>query len=340
MTQLQRILVVGPSWVGDMVMAQSLYRALLQRNPAVRIHVLAPQWSLPLLKRMPEVARAIPLPLGHGELALGARWRQGAGLRAAGYQQAILLPNSLKSALIPLFARIPLRTGWRGEWRYGLLNDLRRLDKRRYPMTVQRFVALAYPAVWRETLEIPRPLLRVESALVDKALQQLHLQRGERPLLALCPGAEYGPAKRWPAPYFGELAARMRRDGWDVWLFGSAKDRDICAQVAAASSGACVDLAGATSLAQAVDLLSLADAVVSNDSGLMHVAAALERNLVALYGSSDPGFTPPLNERSTVISLRLDCSPCFARSCPLGHLECLRRISVNQVEEAIRGLLA
>jgi len=340
LTESARILVVGPSWVGDMVMAQSLFKALRERDPAVCIEVLAPQWSLPLLNRMPEVTAAIPLPFGHGELALGARWELGRTLRERSYRQAILLPNSFKSALIPFFAGIPQRTGWRGEWRYGLLNEVHHLDRQHYPMTVQRFVALAYPPAWVGRLPIPRPLLRVEGPCVDDALRQLHLARSDRPLLALCPGAEYGPAKRWPAQYYGELASRMLRAGWDVWLFGSAKDRPVCAEVAATSSGACVNLAGQTSLAQAVDLLSLAEAVVANDSGLMHVAAALDRTLVALYGSSDPGFTPPLNDRSLVLFRGLDCSPCFARTCALGHLNCLRDISVDEVEEAVRGLLA
>ncbi len=330
-----RILVVGPSWVGDMVMAQSLFIALRQRDPATRIDVLAPPWSRPLLERMPEVGAAVELPVAHGELALPERWRVARRLRGA-YDQAILLPNSLKSALVPFFARIPLRTGWVGEHRYGLLNDIRRLDEKRLPMTVQRFVALGDPPDTPHPPRIAPPRLAVKVADVLAALQALGVaKQARRRVLALCPGAEFGPAKRWPAKYFGALAERRLAAGWDVWLFGSDKDQAACAAVNAAAGGRCVDLAGRTSLAQAVDLLSIADAVVSNDSGLMHVAAALARPLVAVYGSSDPGFTPPLSEKAKVVRVGLPCSPCFRRECPYGHTDCLQGIPVERVDAAL-----
>lgn len=337
---VSRVLVVGPSWVGDMVMAQSLFVALRQRVPPAAVDVLAPPWSRPLLERMPEVSSAVDLPIGHGRLALRTRWDVGRALRHR-YRQAIVLPNSLKSALVPYFARIPLRTGWVGEGRYGLLNDARRLDEGRLPMTVQRFVALAYGRDAPQPPAIVSPRLAVRAADAAAAMRDLGLAREPgRPLLALCPGAEYGPAKRWPAGHFGALAARRQAAGWDVWLFGSDKDAAACANVNASSGGACVDLSGRTSLAQAVDLLSLADAVVTNDSGLMHVAAALERPLVAVYGSSDPGFTPPLSERAEVLRLGLPCSPCFKRTCPYGHTRCLTDISVERVDAAVANLVA
>ncbi|RLJ17602.1 lipopolysaccharide heptosyltransferase II [bacterium endosymbiont of Escarpia laminata] len=332
-----RLLVVGPSWAGDMVMAQSLFRALKQRSPSVAIDVLAPAWSRPLLSRMPEVDEAIDMPVGHGRLGLMDRWRLGRLLRGR-YGQAILLPNSLKSALVPFFARIPQRTGWLGEMRYGLLNDFRKLDKQHLTMTVQRFVALAFPADESALPEIPPPALKVRVADVQQAMSDLGLQKGPRPLLALCPGAEFGPSKRWPEGNYGELARQRIESGWDVWLFGSEKDQPVCETVNRVAQGRCVDLSGRTSLAQAVDLLSLADAVVSNDSGLMHVAAALNRRLVAVYGSTDPGFTPPLNRGSQIVRLGLDCSPCFKRECPLGHLDCLRKMPVEMVSKALDGL--
>jgi len=333
-----KILVVGPSWVGDMVMAQSLFITLKQRNPEPQIDVLAPGWSLPLLERMPEVSDAIDMPLGHGKLDLKTRWQLGRELRDRHYDQAILLPNSLKSALTPFWARIPQRTGWLGEMRYGLLNDARKLDKSHLTMTVQRFVALGLAAGFQGIPEIPTPKLQVDQAAAEQAMQDLGMGEKTRPVLALCPGAEYGPAKRWPEAHYAELAARKVKQGWDLWLFGSAKDQPVCAEIIKRTGGG-VDLSGRTSLAQAVDLLSLADAVVSNDSGLMHVAAALNRPLVAIYGSSDPGFTPPLNDRSQVVTLGLDCSPCFKRECPKGHLECLEALAVDQVEEALNGVL-
>jgi len=321
-----------------MVMAQSLFRALKKKQPETAIDVLAPGWSLPLLDRMPEVRHGLEMPLGHGKLELGQRWKLGRSLRGR-YEQAILLPNSWKSAITPWAAGIPRRTGWLGEMRYGLLNDIRRLDKSFLTMTVQRFAALAEAPELTEIPEILPPQLTVDPADVRAALDDLALEKaGDQRVLALCPGAEYGDAKRWPEAYYGDLARRYMERGWQVWLFGSDKDRVVCDNIAVAGT-ACKNLAGRTSLAQAVDLLSVADAVVSNDSGLMHVAAALERPLVAVYGSSDPGFTPPLNARHEVLSLGLECSPCFERECPLGHLRCLRDISIDQVQAALENLV-
>lgn len=330
------ILIVGPSWVGDMVMAQSLFRILKQHQPEPGLQVIAPPWARPLLERMPEVEASIDLPVGHGQLALGQRRRLARRLRARRFSQAIVLPNSWKSALIPYWAGIPLRTGWRGELRYGLLNDLRRLRPRDLPMMVQRFVALGMPPQQQPVDKLPLPRLHIQPVQIQRALRRLGLVRHtQRPLLALCPGAEYGPAKRWPATAFGELARLQHEQGWDIWLFGSEQDRLVCAEVNAASGSVCIDLSGRTGLDQAVDLLAIADAVVSNDSGLMHVAAALRRPLVGIFGSSDPSHTPPLSNRARALSLRLDCSPCFKRECPLGHLDCLLNLSVEQVLEAL-----
>ncbi len=340
-----KILIVGPSWVGDMVMAQSLFKVIRQRNPEVIIDVLAPAWSLPLLERMPEVRQGIVMPLGHGKLELGARYRLGKSLHSEQYDQAILLPNSLKSAIVPWAAKIPRRTGFRGEMRYGLLNDLRLLDRQKLTMTVQRFVALG-DEDGEPLPEIPEPKLEVDPAMVEQALQVLELNRPDQPLLALCPGAEYGPAKQWPAEYFAAVAKEKLQQGWQVWLFGSEKDHPICEEVMDAAhpppgrggEGVGVEnLAGRTTLEQAVDLMSLANVVIGNDSGLMHVAAALDRNLIAIYGSSDPSFTPPLNRRAQILDLNLECSPCFKRECPLGHTECLTQLKPEQVLQAMES---
>lgn len=321
-------------------MAQTLFTAIKARQPDAEIDVLAPGWSRPLLKHMPEVHQMIDMPLGHGRLGLSERWRMGRALRANGYDQAIVLPNSLKSALIPLFADIPKRTGWVGEMRYGLLNDIRRLDKQRLPMMVQRFVALALPSGEEALPEIEPPRLTVRPEEVEKALEAMGLQREKGPILALCPGAEFGPAKRWPEPFYAEVARYYIDQGWQVWLFGSEKDACVCAEINSQSRSSCVDMSGQTSLQQAVALLSLSDAVISNDSGLMHVAAALQRPLVAVYGSTDPGFTPPLNSKARIVRLGLECSPCFKRQCPLGHLNCLRQLTPSQVTETLDRLLA
>jgi len=338
----EQILVVGPAWVGDMVMAQALFKALRLHSPRAHIDVLAPGWSLPLLGRMPEVRRGIEMPLGHGRLDLDVRYRLGKSLRATGYTQAILLPNSFKSALVPWFARIPQRTGWRGEMRYGLLNDLRLLDKAGYPLMVQRFVALAHPPFAELPAQLPRPQLAVDLPARSALLREYGLDE-TTPLLALCPGAEFGPAKRWPEKHYASVAAAMIERGWRVAIFGSNNDRVVAARIlellSEAQRSAVLNLAGATRLEQAIDLLSAASAVVSNDSGLMHIAAALGRPLVVVYGSTSPGFTPPLAEQVEVLQLPVDCGPCFQRQCPLGHLKCLEELAPAQVLDALSALL-
>ncbi|WP_413736542.1 ADP-heptose--LPS heptosyltransferase RfaF [Sodalis sp. RH21] len=306
-----KILVIGPSWVGDMMMSQSLYRTLISLHPAAEIDVMAPAWCRPLLNRMPEVSQALPMPLGHGTLALAERRRLGRSLRGQGYNQALVLPNSFKSALVPFFAGITKRTGWRGEMRYGLLNDLRVLDKTAFPLMVQRYVALAYEqAEIHSADDLPQPLLwprlQVAQDEILAACASFGIQNG-RPTIGFCPGAEFGPAKRWPHYHYAALAETMIARGYQVLLFGSANDRaagdDILAPLPASAREHCRNLAGQTSLEQAVALIAACRAIVSNDSGLMHIAAALERPLVALYGPSSPDFTPPLSHRAKVIRL-------------------------------------
>lgn len=320
-----------------MVMAQSLFKVLRQQQPDCQIDVLAPSWCLALLSRMPEVRNAIEMPLGHGQFQLKTRYQLGKQLRENQYSQSIVLANSWKSALIPFFAQIKQRTGFLGECRWGLLNDIRRLNKQQLTMTVQRFVALGYSKNAKQDLNIPYPHLLVTSE--QQACAKVKFKLNSKPILALCPGAEYGPAKRWPSQYFAEIAIEKHQQGWQIVLFGSDKDQAVTQEINALSQGICLDLAGKTRLGEAVNLLSQADLVVSNDSGLMHVAAALQRKLIALYGSSDPNFTPPLASDAKILNLNLDCSPCFKRICPLGHTRCLTEISPNQVLSAITEML-
>ncbi|HEY3698983.1 MAG TPA: lipopolysaccharide heptosyltransferase II [Spongiibacteraceae bacterium] len=339
---IDSILIVGPAWVGDMVMAQTLFKLLRQRSPQPDIDVLAPAWSLPLLARMPEVRRAIAIPLGHGKLEIGVRYRLGNGLRTQHYDQAILLPNSFKSALTPWFARIPQRTGWRGEMRYGLLNDLRILDTQKYPLMVQRFAALAFDPDAPLPAALPKPQLTIDSVARTQLLQRFQLDSA-LPILALCPGAEFGPSKRWPERHYAQVAAAMLERDWQIAIFGSEKDRavaeNIVALLPAARRSRIANLAGATQLEQAVDLLSATAAVVSNDSGLMHIAAATGRPLVVVYGSTSPAFTPPLAEHVEILQLPVDCGPCFQRECPLGHLKCLVELRPERVIAALERLL-
>lgn len=343
----RRILIVGPSWVGDMVMAQALFISLHNDARAagstVLVDVLAPAWSRSLLVRMPQVRRAIDLPFRHGELNLAGRYRLGHSLRKEGYEQVIVLPNSFKSALLTLFVRSGRRTGWRGESRGLLLNDVRDLDEKAMPLMVQRFVALGRAAGEALPAPLPRPRLVTRPEDVDAALQALGLSQ-ERPVLAICPGAEFGDAKQWPAEHYASVCAERIAAGWQVWILGSAKDQPVAAQVrtglSAQQQDFCHDLTGRTSLAQAIDVMSVATAVVSNDSGLMHVAAALGRPIVALYGSTSADFTPPLADNVQLLAIDIACRPCFKRTCPLQHKRCLVDLSPALALRALEQVLA
>ncbi|OGT43458.1 MAG: lipopolysaccharide heptosyltransferase II [Gammaproteobacteria bacterium RIFCSPHIGHO2_12_FULL_40_19] len=334
---VKKILIVGPSWVGDMMMAQVLFQLLHQQNPACELHVLAPAWSQALLSRMPEVQKSIVLPFGHGQLKLRARYQFAKQLKSENYDQAIVMPNSLKSALIPYWANIPKRTGWLGEYRFGLLNDIRYLNKKQLPKMVQRFAALAFS---RETIlpaNLPIPQFSIRPADVDFALQKQGLMRTSQPIIALCPGAEFGSSKCWPPSHFAAIANQKLNEGWVVWIFGSANDRVIAETIQTQTEQRCVNLAGKTALSEAVDLLSLANCVVTNDSGLMHIAAALDRSVVALYGSTSPDYTPPLSHHAKIIKKNLSCQPCFKRECLLKHHDCMKLLLPGEVLKVMEG---
>ncbi|MES2182399.1 MAG: lipopolysaccharide heptosyltransferase II [Pseudomonadota bacterium] len=333
---LPKILVLGPAWVGDMVLAHSLFKTLKSAQPNCIIDVAAPAWTLPLIERMPEVNKGIALPFKHGQFALFERIRFGKSLRNQGYTQAIILTNSFKSAILPFAAGIPQRTSFLGEMRYGLINDIRPLDKIKLPRTVDRFVTLGLKPDTPLPAKLPNPALTANTQNGLAALQKLGLSAPNSKVLGLCPGAEYGEAKRWPAEYYAEVANEARNKDWQVWLFGSDKDIPVTTAINLLTNNQCLDLGGKTDLSAAIDLMSLCDAVVSNDSGLMHVAAALDKKLVAIYGSSDPHHTPPMNSKAVIEYLGLECSPCFKRVCPLQHLNCLKHIQpINVISHLI-----
>ncbi|MEL5514074.1 ADP-heptose--LPS heptosyltransferase RfaF [Serratia bockelmannii] len=342
-----KILVIGPSWVGDMMMSQSLYRTLKAEYPSAEIDVMAPAWCRPLLARMPEVNQALAMPLGHGALGLGERRRLGRALRANRYDRAYVLPNSFKSALVPFFADIPQRTGWRGEMRYGLLNDVRVLDKAAFPLMVQRYVALAYDkGRVQRAYDLPQPLLwpqlRVSDEEIAETTSAFNLT-DSRPIVGFCPGAEFGPAKRWPHYHYAALAQRLIESGYQIALFGSAKDHEAGEQIRAAlqedARDFCLNLAGKTQLEQAVILIAACRAVVSNDSGLMHVAAALNKPLIALYGPSSPDFTPPLSDKARVIRLISGYHKVRKGDAEQGYHQSLIDIQPQQVLDALTPLL-
>ena len=313
-------------------MAQSLFITLKQLEPDCTIDVIAPTWSVALLKRMPQVNEAIQLPVGHKQLKLLTRYKLGIQLRGRHYDRAIVTPRSFKSALIPFFAKARQRIGYRGEHRYILLNDIRLLDKTVLTQTVQRYVALAYSGDLAHAPDTPYTSLIVNNENQQRVLDKLGLTPDKK-IIAMMPGAEYGPAKQWPVAYYRELAEKLVEHGYQVWVLGSAKEARLGERIAARSG--IMDLCGKTELVDVVDLLALAEYAVTNDSGLMHVAAATGARVIVLYGSSDPNYTPPLSDSAQIIYKALPCSPCFKRVCPLGHTNCLNEISVQQVMEYI-----
>jgi heptosyltransferase-2 len=325
-------LIIAPQWIGDAVMTEPLMRRLNARGE--RLTVGALPWVAPVYRAMPQVADVIEFPFAHGGLQFKAR-RALARQIEGRFDTAYVLPNSLKSALLPLLAGIPRRIGYLGEARIGLLTHrLKNPAKGQRPPMVAFYSALSGEA----DLEADRPQLHMPAGDVDRSLVELGLQRGAFHVFA--PGAEYGPAKRWPARHFAGLAQSL---ALPVLLLGSGKEAALCEEIAEAANagrpGACVNLAGKTTLLQALCAIAAAKSVVSNDSGLMHVAAAFGVPQVAVFGSSSPLHTPPLNTQATVLWLKndaayqppLDCAPCFERECPLGHTRCLNDISPERV---------
>jgi len=304
-------------------MAQPLLARLREQRPDMRIDALAPAWVAPVLRRMAEVDEVVEADLRHGELQLGERWRLGRRLRQRGYAEAYVLPNTMKSALAPSFARIPLRVGYLGESRVGLLNRIHKANAEHEPMTL-RYARLAEAPGTEPALPLPFPSLSSSKEKIAATTAGFGIHGR---YIALCPGAEYGPAKRWP--YFRELAAQV--DG-QVVLLGSPSEKKETAQMPGKN------LVGQTTLDEAIDLIAGAAAVVTNDSGLMHVAAATGTPLVALFGSSSPEHTPPLSPAARVVWLRAECSPCYARVCPLGHFKCMRELPVERVLEELKAL--
>ena len=297
-----KILIVGPSWVGDSVISQSLFKEILLKSKEAEIDVLSPEWTRNIFSRMDEVSKTIKLPFSHGEIKIKERVDLGKELKRKNYDQAIVLPNSLKSALVPYFSEIPIRTGWRGEMRYFLLNDMRILDKNIFPRMVDRFVALAFKKNEDLPLSIPYPSLKTDKENLDLLRVNFKIDLTS-PLICLCPGAEFGPAKRWPTKYYSKVANEYLKKNWQVILLGSMNDVRIGKEIKSNinKESGFLNLIGQTKLVDTIDILSSANLVLTNDSGLMHIAASVDTPLVALYGPTSPEFTPPLSNRVKVI---------------------------------------
>jgi heptosyltransferase-2 len=343
-----RTLVISPNWIGDAVMAQPLLQRLRAAHPDRPIDVLAPPAVSPVWRQMAEVDQVLETPFRHGALQLRERWRYARELRARGYADAYVLPNTLKYALIPWLAGIKQRVGYKGESRHGLINRMHHDETPPRPM-VAFYAALAnapaatvMDAASRAALE--RPRMQVSAQQIAAICQRTGIAP-DRPLVVFAPGAEFGGAKRWPAGHFAELARTIVATDpqAQVALLGSPKDKEVCDAVVAAAglpAGAMFNLAGVTKLAEAIALIARAAAVVSNDSGLLHIASALNRPVVALYGPTDPDHAPPFSDIAASISLRLDCAPCRQRECPLGHQDCMRKMDAGLVWRSLQPMLA
>jgi heptosyltransferase-2 len=338
----KKILIVAPNWVGDLVMSQSLYQLIKTRTPNAELHLLAPDWCLDVASRMPEIDKTISLPGEHGKLQLLMRYRFAKDLKKEGYTDAYVLPNSLKSSLIPWLANIPKRIGFKGEMRYGFINDLRPLNKRLLPLMVQRFAALAFEKEepWQPK-DFPAPSLEANTQALTPLLERFALTLS-KPILALAPGAAFGGSKCWPLENYAALANHYLDKGSEVWLFASPKEAAAIETINRLCATRCKVLTEPR-LGEKVDLLSQALCLVSNDSGLMHIGAALKVPTIGIYGSTSPAFTPPLGEKSRVIEQQhLACRPCFKRQCPKSgdlHLKCLKDITPNTLIHAVEEFI-
>lgn len=341
---MHRILVIAPNWIGDAVMSQPLLAAVKASNPNAVIDVLATPWVAPVYRACSEVTELIEADLRHGQLQWGLRRELAAQIKKRDYAACYVLPNSLKSALIPWLASIPIRIGYQGELRRFLLTETKANAPKtqRIPM-VEHYAHLCASARNADVATRVPQLIPTASALeaARTRLEAAGIQANA--LVVLCPGAEYGPSKRWPATHFAELAQSIlkAKPTAGIVLLGSQSDRVIGDAIFSGAVSATnpesriFNWCGSTSLDEAIAVISLCSNLVSNDSGLMHIAAALQVPQVAVFGSSDPKHTPPNSAKATIISLHLPCSPCHQRECPLGHLNCLNHISSAQVFAAL-----
>ena len=328
-------LVVGPAWVGDMVMAQALYKAINRHSNSAEIHVVAPAWSRPLLDRMPEITKVHDLDVKHGELGLQKRYQLGKSLKCELFDQALILPRSYKAALVPMFAQITKRVGELGEFRYGLVNHVLSSNKNKGLPTACNY--LRYAEINADINQVKNefaPALTVDSENQARVIDAFGISQAS-PLIACMVGAEYGPSKQWPKQHFVGLIDQLTAQGLEVCILGSQKDADIADEIETSCRQKVSNLCGKTSLLDVIDILASCSAAVSNDSGLMHIAAAVDVPVVAMYGATSPVYTPPLHPKAKSFYMKLECSPCWKRSCQYQHYRCLKDILPEQVGKAV-----
>lgn len=341
------ILIIAPNWIGDAVMTQPLLASIKAQHPTSHIDILASTWVAPIYRACSEVNDVIEAKFEHKQLQWGLRKELARELAVKKYQACFVLPNSFKSALIPWLANIPFRIGYRGEMRFGFINlSLDNPSKESRPPMVEHYLQLSH--LWNRdqpssVSNAIAPKLNVSlmaNQSVQTKLADAHINQAN--IYVICPGAEYGPTKRWPTSHFAQLAQEIITSNLNnqVVLLGSKGDYSSAQEIysLASQDSRIHNWCGNTSLDEAIALIDRSKAVISNDSGLMHIAAALKTPQVAIFGSSDPAHTPPLSDKAKIIWLKLPCSPCYKRECPLGHLKCLNDISPEQVFSTLNTL--
>ena len=322
----EKFLIIAPSWIGDLMISQSLLKYLKKEYPDCQIDMVVKPELITLAKMMPELKNIYSLDIRHKELGLMKRYTLAKKIKKNLYSASIILPNSFKSAIIPWLANIPLRIGYNRELRSLLLNKKYSLIKHKDSM-VNRYLKLAEGS-YSDNI---RPLLLINSDS-SESISRKYLINNSKKNIVLCPEAEYGPAKRWPANKWMQLANFYKEKNYNVYFLGKNRSLETKYQ-SVLKKDSIISLLGKTSLEEAAYILSIVDLVITNDSGLMHITASVNTNLISIFGSSSPFYTPPLmkDQFGEVIYKALTCSPCFKRECPLQHLNCLNNISSEEI---------
>lgn len=327
----QKLLIIPQNWLGDIVMSQTLLKKIKSNNPKTSIDILVNSSLKNLVERMPEINKVIILDCSHRELGLFKRLRLAKEIKKSSYDQSIVLSRSLKSSLIPYFAKIPIRTGELGELRYLLINDLKEFSKESRRKTASRYISM-YSDNNEELSENYYPSLDSNSENIKNLSEKYDLKKDKK-VIIFAPGAAFGPSKMWPVNKFRELGKKLNND-FKILILGSNNEKSIGNDIVTNKN--MVNLCGKTSIADAVDLMHISKFCVSNDSGLMHLAAATNTKSISIYGSTSPDFTPPLTKNKDIHYKGMSCSPCFEKKCKYGHYNCLVDIHSDDVFKSFK----